>query len=66
MAVLYILVKFIVLSFYHNYYFYFQAYHSRYITGDCEFYAYTCKCSMVFNIEKKLLGKYYSETREIL
>ena len=49
MVVLYILVKFIVLSFYY-YFVYSQAYHSRYMTGDCEFYVYMC--IQLSNIEK--------------
>ena len=38
MAVLYILVKFVVLFFHHYYFLYSQAYHSRYMTDDWEFY----------------------------
>ena len=38
MAVLYILVKFVDLFFHHYYFLYSQAYHSRYMTDDWEFY----------------------------
>ena len=38
MAVLYTLLKFVVLFFHHYYFLYSQAYHSRYMTDDWEFY----------------------------
>ena len=45
MAVLYnILVKFIGSFIFYYYYFLFPDISSRYMTGDCEFYVYTCKC----------------------
>ena len=51
MAALYTLVEFIALFFYYYYYFYSREYHSRYMTGDCEFYGYMCKY-LVYTKEK--------------